>query len=84
MNEAAHMPSDSNAVNVNTQSKNDVLQIENLGNAAVDLNHLETLSWCAPPRFAICNAQQEALYREHLQAQRRYSDSDQRVEQASS
>ena len=40
MSQAAQIPSDLNAVNVNGQKNIDVVQTENLGNAAGILNHL--------------------------------------------
>ena len=47
-------------------------------------NHLEWLSQYTGPGVAISVAQQEALYREYLQAQLQQSLSDQTVEQAHS
>ena len=49
MNEAAQMHSDSNAVNVNGQSIEDVLQSKNLGIVAGNSNHLEMLSQYTVP-----------------------------------
>ena len=63
------MPSDLNAVNVNGQSHIDVLQTDNLGNVAGNLNHLEKLSQYTVPGIAISIVQQETLYREYLHAQ---------------
>ena len=57
---------------------------ENTSNAAGNLNHLEMLSQYTRPGVAVSVAQQEALYREYLQAQLQQSLSDQRVEQAHS
>ena len=57
---------------------------ENTSNVADNLNHLEMLSQYTRPGVAISVAQQEALYREYLQAQLQQSLSDQRVEQAHS
>ena len=57
---------------------------ENTSNIADNLNHLERLSQCTRPGVAISVAQQEALYREYLQAELQQSLSDQRVEQAHS
>ena len=55
---------------------------ENTNNVAGNLNHLEMLSQYTRPGVAISVAQQEALYREYLQAQLQQPLSDQRVEQA--
>ena len=55
---------------------------ENTSNVAGILNHLEMLSQYTRPGVAISIAQQEALYREYLQAQLQQSLSDQRVERA--
>ena len=55
---------------------------ENTNNFAGNLNHLEMLSQYKRPGVAISVAQQEALYREYLQAQLQQPFSDQRVEQA--
>ena len=55
---------------------------ENTNNVAGNLNHLEKLSQYTRPEVAISVAQQEALYREYLQAQLQQPLSDQRVEQA--
>ena len=44
INQAAQLPSESNAVNVTGQSDIDVVQTENLGSVAGNLNHLEILS----------------------------------------
>ena len=57
---------------------------ENTNNVAGNLNHLEMLSQYTRPGVAISVAQQEALYREYLQAQLQQSLSDQRIEQANS
>ena len=57
---------------------------ENTCNAAGNLNHLEMLSQYTRPGVAISVAQQEALYREYLQAQLQQSFSDQCVEQSQS
>ena len=57
---------------------------ENTSNVADNLNHLEMLSQYTRPEVAISVAQQEALYREYLQAQLQQSLSDRRVEQADS
>ena len=57
---------------------------ENTSNFAGNLNHLEMLSQYTRPGVAISVAQQEALYREYLQAQLQQSLSDQRVERAHS
>ena len=57
---------------------------ENTSNVANNLHHLEMLSQYTRPGVAISVAQQEALYREYLQAQLQQSLSDQRVEQAHS
>ena len=57
---------------------------ENTSNVADNLNHLEMLSQYTRPGVAISVAQQEALYRELLQAQLQQSLSDHRVEQAHS
>ena len=43
--------------------------VENKINVAGSLNHLEMLSQYTRPGVAFCVAQQEALYREYLQAQ---------------
>ena len=53
---------------------------ENTSNVADNLNRLEMLSQYTRPGDAISVAQQEALYREYLQAQLQQSLSDQRVE----
>ena len=55
---------------------------ENTSNVAGNLNYLEMLSQYTRPGVAISVAQQEALYREYLQAQLQQSLSDRRVEQA--
>ena len=55
---------------------------ENRSNLADNLNHLEVFSQYTRPGVAIPVAQQEALYREYLQAQLQQSLSEQRVEQA--
>ena len=52
---------------------------ENTNNVAGNLNHLEMLSQYTRPGVAISVAQQEALYREYLQAQQQQSLSDQRA-----
>ena len=52
---------------------------ENTNNVAGNLNHLEMLSQYTRPGVAISVAQQEALYREYLQAQLQQSLSDQRT-----
>ena len=52
---------------------------ENTSNVAGNLNHLEMLSQYTRPGVAISVAQQEALYREYLQAQLQQSLSDQRA-----
>ena len=52
---------------------------ENTSNVAGNLNHLEMLSQYTRPGVAISIAQQEALYREYLQAQLQQSHSDQRA-----
>ena len=52
---------------------------ENTNNVAGNLNHLEMLSQYTRPGVAIAVAQQEALYREYLQAQLQLSLSDQRA-----
>ena len=57
---------------------------ENTNNVAGNLNHLEMLSQYTRPGVAISVAQQEALYREYLQAQLQQPLTDQRVEQAHS
>ena len=57
---------------------------ENTNNVAGNLSHLEMLSQYTRPGVAISVAQQEALYREYLQAQLQQPLSDQRVEQAHS
>ena len=57
---------------------------ENTSYFAGNLNHLEMLSQYTRPGVAISVAQQEALYREYLQAQLQLSLSDQRVERAHS
>ena len=57
---------------------------ENTNNVAGNLNHLEMLSQYTRPGVAISIAQQEALYREYLQAQLQQSLSDQGVERAHS
>ena len=57
---------------------------KNTSNVAGNLNHLEMLSQYTRPGVSISVAQQEALYREYLQAQLQQSLSDQRVEQARS
>ena len=53
---------------------------ENTNNVAGYLNHLEMLSQYARPGVAIFVAQQEALYREYLQAQLQQPLTDQRVD----
>ena len=55
---------------------------ENTNNVAGNLNHLEMLSQYTRPGVAISVAQQEALYREYLQAQLQQPLTDQIVEQA--
>ena len=55
---------------------------ENTNIVAGNLNHLEMLSQYRRPGVAISVAQQEALYREYLQAQLQQSLSDQKIEQA--
>ena len=55
---------------------------ENTSKVANNLHHLEMLSHYTRPGAAISVAQQEALYREYLQAQLQQSLSDHRVEQA--
>ena len=57
---------------------------ENPSNVADNLHHLEMLSQYTRPGVAISVAQQEALYREYLQAQLQQPLTDQRVEQAHS
>ena len=57
---------------------------KNTINVAGNLNHLEMLSQYTRPGVAISVAQQEALYREYLQAQLQQSLSDQKIEQANS
>ena len=57
---------------------------ENTNNVAGNLNHLEMLCQYTRPGVAVSVAQQEALYREYLQAQLQQPLSDQRVEQAHS
>ena len=57
---------------------------ENPSDVADNLHHLEMLSQYTRPGVAISVAQQEALYREYLQAQLQQSLIDQRVEQAHS
>ena len=57
---------------------------ENTSNVADNLHHLEIVSQYTRPGVAISVAQQEALYREYLQAQLQQPLSDQRVEQAHS
>ena len=57
---------------------------ENTSNIADNLNNLELLFQYTRPLVAVSVAQQEALYREYLQAQLQQSLSDQRVEQAHS
>ena len=57
---------------------------ENTNNVAGNLNHLEMLSQYTRPGVVISVAQEEALYREYLQAQLLQPLSDQRVEQAHS
>ena len=57
---------------------------EDTRNVADNLHHLEMLSQYTWPGVAISVAQQEALYREYLQAQLQQSLVDQRVEQAHS
>ena len=52
---------------------------ENTNNVAGNLNHLEMLSQYTRPGVAISFAQQEALYREYLQAQLQQSLSDHRT-----
>ena len=52
---------------------------ENTSNVANNLHHLEMLSQYTRPGVAISVAQQEALYREYLQAQLPQSLSDQRA-----
>ena len=52
---------------------------ENTNNVASNLNYLEMLSQYTRPGVAISVAQQEALYRENLQAQLQQSLSDQRA-----
>ena len=52
---------------------------ENTNNVAGNLNHLEMLSQYTRPGVAISVAQQEALYREYLQAQLQQPPSDQRA-----
>ena len=78
------MPSVLNAINVNRQSNMDVVQTENLGNIAGNLNHLEMLYWYTLPGIAISIAQREALYREYLHAQMKQCGNGQRVDQADS
>ena len=56
---------------------------ENTNNVAGNLNHLEMLSQYTRPGVAISVAQQEALYREYLQAQLQQSLSDQRADSPS-
>ena len=55
---------------------------ENTNNVHGNLNHLEMLSQYTRPGVAISVAQQEAMYREYLQAQLQHPLSDGRVEQA--
>ena len=57
---------------------------ENTSNVAGNLNHLEKLCQYTRPGVAISVAQQEALYREYLQAQLQQPLSDQRVQHAHS
>ena len=57
---------------------------ESTSNVADNLYHLEKLFQYTRPRVAISVAQQEALYREYLQALLQQSLGDQRVEQAHS
>ena len=57
---------------------------ENSSYVAIFLNHLEMLSQYTRPGVAISVAQQEALYRENLQAQLQPALSDRRLEQAHS
>ena len=57
---------------------------ENTSNVADNLNHLKMFSQYKRPGVAISVAQQEALYREYLQAQLQQPLSDQRIEQAHS
>ena len=57
---------------------------ENTSNVADNLHHLEMLSQYTRPGVAISVAQQEALYREYLQAQLQQPLSGQRVELAHS
>ena len=57
---------------------------ENTKIVAGNLNHLEMFSQYTRPGVAISVSQQEALYREYLQAQLQQPLSDQRVEQAHS
>ena len=57
---------------------------ENTSNVVGNLNHLEMLSQYTRPGVAISVAQQEALYREYLQAQLQQSLSDPKVERAHS
>ena len=52
---------------------------ENTNNVAGNLNHLEMFSQYTRPGVTISVAQQEALYREYLQAQLQQSLSDQRA-----
>ena len=56
---------------------------ENTNNVAGNLNHLEMLSQYTRPGVAISIAQQEALYREYLQAQLQQPPSDQRSHSSS-
>ena len=56
----------------------------NTSNIADNLNHLEMFSQYTRLGVAISVAQQEALYREYLQAQQQQSLIEQRVEQAHS
>ena len=78
------MPSDLNAVNVDSQSKIDVVQTKNLGIVSGKLNHLEMLSPYTVPGVSNSIAQHEEFYREYLHAEMQQYGNDQGVGQPNS